>query len=177
MFSIILFQRVRNIKCIRDICELCMLSCFWAYVKSSFTSIAKSRIIVKLKMRKYRLLYTSSVCVVFWGWPGAPLSRAWLHFLCTLPSGICKPWWDPAEPFLLQAEQYLLLQPFCMLVTLRWALLGMPRSVLYWGAQHRTAPVQNRGEGPPSLHLLAALMVVMLTGCCKMEEADTLWWK
>lgn len=149
MFSIILFQRVRNIKCIRDICELCMLSCFWAYVKSSFTSIAKSRIIVKLKMRKYRLLYTSSVCVVFWGWPGAPLSRAWLHFLCTLPSGICRPWWDPAEPFLLQAEQYLLLQPFCMLVTLRWALLGMPRSVWYWGGPAQDCPSAEQRRRTP----------------------------
>lgn len=35
----------------------------------------------------------------------APLRRAWPYSLCTLPSGICVPQWDPSWAFSCLAEQ------------------------------------------------------------------------
>ena len=72
----------------------------------------------------------------------APLKRAWLHSLCTLPSGVCEHWWVTPKPSLLQAEQSQLSQPFLVgdmlhsftiFVSLLWNLSTMSISLLYWG--------------------------------------------
>lgn len=72
LYHFILFQRnirkrARETKCSRDICEQCLLCCFWSSVKSSINSLSiiNSRIIGKLKVRNY-LLYVFSVCVCDW---------------------------------------------------------------------------------------------------------------
>jgi len=40
-----------------------------------------------------------SVCAPLWSCRWAPLKRAWLRPSCTLPSGTCTHWWDPARAF------------------------------------------------------------------------------
>ena len=94
-------------------------------------------------------------CLLFWHW--APLNRAWLHPLVTLPSGRSLQDTDeiPDEPPLLQDEQIWLSQP----PLTGWLL---PRSLIIFTAIHCTLSPQH-------------IQISLVLGSSELDTALQVW--